>query len=120
MAIVLRIKRDELVDGAMELPYPPQGTIRGIVRLWYEKPGEVGVAMTRSNKSLVIGDDIGPISGPTAQRYGESIRSGDVQRIGGWEKLLTDRGLSLDDYVNNRSFTADLALPASIIDAYVG
>jgi hypothetical protein len=120
MAIVIRVKRDD-VDGTFI--DPPLGTVRGVVRLWYEQPSPPaapGIPLTRSNKSIVIGDDIGPISGPVAQRYGESIRSGDVQRLGGWEQLLTARGLSLDDYINNRSFQADLAVPASVIDAYLG
>jgi hypothetical protein len=124
MALVLRIKAG-VTDpefGQIVCPTPPQGRVRGVVRLWYEKPlpSAPGIPDTPSNKFLVVGDDIGPTSGPVAQRYGEDIRSGDVSKIGGWEKLLTDRGLSIDDYINNTNFSADLALPASIIDAYTG
>lgn len=123
MALVIRVKRDELVDEEIGVPMPTEGTVRGVVRLWYEQPSPPaapGVPMTRSNKSLVIGDDIGPTTGPTAQRYGEPLIAGHIQRLGGWDQLLSDRGLSLEDYVNNRSFRGDLAVPASMIDAYVG
>lgn len=125
MAIVIRVTAGVVLDPdiGVEVPQPTQGTIRGIVRLWYEQPSPPaapGIPLTPSDKFIVIGDDIGPTSGPVSQRYGESIRSGDVQRLGGWEQLLADRGLSLDDYINNRNFYVDLAVPASVVDAYTG
>jgi hypothetical protein len=128
MAIVIRIKAGVVVDEGegptLGLPLPSMGRVRGVVRLWYEQPSPPaapGVPASRSDKWIVIGDDIGPTSGPTDQRYGEDIRSGDVSRVGGWQTLLTERGLSLDDYLDpTKSFSADLALPASIVDAYTG
>lgn len=124
MALVIRVKRDVVVDGVAELPIPTQGTVRGVVRLWYEQPSPPaapGIPMTRSPLSLVIGDDIGPTSGTPSQRYGESFRAGEFPtNRKGWETLLNERGLSLADYVGARTFVADLAVPATVIDSYVG
>jgi hypothetical protein len=121
MATVVRIKAGVVVDGELDLPLPTQGIVRGTVRMWYEVPGQTGVPQSKSNKWIVIGEDIGPTSGPVSQRYGQDIRSGDVARVGGWETLLSERGLSLDDYLDpNHTFSADLALPASLVDAYTG
>jgi hypothetical protein len=123
MAIVVRVKREELIEGAMDIAMPTQGTVRGIVHLWYEQPSPPaapGIPMTRSDKALVVGDDIGPTTGPQEQRYGQPLITGHIQRLGGWEAFLTERGLSLDDYITNRNFQVDLAVPAEIIDAYTG
>lgn len=125
MATVVRIKAAvfSAESGDFELPTPPQGRIQGRVRLWYEQPSPPaapGTPLTPTNKYIVVGEDIGPTSGPVSQRYGEDIRSGDVARVGGWSRLLTERGISLADYTSGRTFSADLALPASIIDAYMG
>jgi len=121
MATVVRIKAGVLEDGVLTLPMPTQGTVQGIVRIWYEVPGQTGVPQSRSNKWIVIGENIGPTGGPVAQRYGEDIRSGDVARVGGWSTLLSERGLSLSDYLDpGHTFSADLALPASLVDAYTG
>lgn len=120
MAIVVRIKRGAMEEGELALPLPPQGTVRGIVRLWYEVPGRPGVPQSRSDKWIVIGDDLGPTSGPVAGRYGEDVRSGDVARLGGWQTLLTERGYSLDMFNGQNTFSADIALPASVVDAYTG
>lgn len=124
MAVVIRVKRLEIIEGELDLPMPTAGTVYGVVRLWYEQPSPPappGVPATRSDKCLVIGEDIGPTSGPPSQRYGEAIRLGHLQRLdGGYQKLLADRGLTLEDYTQNRNFVADLAVPATLIDAYTG
>lgn len=123
MAIVVRVKADELTDGVMALSLPTQGTVRGVVRLWYEQPSPPaapGVPLSKSTKSIVIGDDIGPVSGPVESRYGESIQSGHVQRLGGWQQILSDRGLTVDNFSGLRNFKADIAVPAAMIDSYTG
>lgn len=120
MAIVVRVKAAVMVEGALDLPDPSQGHVRGIVRLWREKDGQPGVPDTPTDKYLVVGDDIGPTTGSPAQRYGEAIQTGHLQRLGGYETFLTARGLSLDDFLENRNFRFDMAVPASLIDAYTG
>ena len=134
MAIVQRIKLGVVLDPliGIELPEPTQGRVRGYFRLWYEQPPPAppNTPMTPSDKFLVIGDDIGPTSGPVSQRYGQALNAGDAQLMQsgagapgrrGWEHVLAQAGVSLDDYLaTGHNFVADLALPAAVIDAYTG
>lgn len=132
MAIIQRIKLGvmDAEIGQIVCPDPTQGRVRGLIVLWAENPAIPGSTVTRSDKFLVIGDDIGPTSGPVAQRYGQPLTAGDAQLMQngagqpgrkGWEQLLTDRGISLDDYIaTNRNFYLDLGVPASVIAAYTG
>lgn len=124
MAIIWRIKQGILPGPPPAWDYicpsPTEGTMRGVVRLWYEQSGAPGVPDHPSDKFLVIGDDIGPVSGPMNLRYGDPVTGGDLHRMGGWQDLLTARGLSIEAYNAQRGFYMDLALPAAMIDSYTG
>lgn len=110
--IVAESEADETPDD------PPSGTIRGAVRLNVEQPGNPGVPQSPpvfSNKWLMVGDDFPP------NGYGEKLQPADLSVIqASVEQHLADRGLTLDDYLSNRTFSANLAVPQSFLDSYTG
>jgi hypothetical protein len=123
MATVARVKRLELIDGELDLRMPTEGRVQLVVTLWNEQPSPPaapGIPLTRSDLRLVIGEDIGPTGGPPAQRYGEAIKAGDIQRLGGYEAFLAERGLTIADFTSGRTGSMDLAVPAALIAAYTG